>query len=86
MNARLAVFDRTWTVPPVAEVAITSYADGDQTDVQKPTILLIGNMLYVAYVSGPMGNIASAQVSVARFRIWPDRRPHRLLRRVSGDD
>jgi hypothetical protein len=81
MNARVAVFDSSWTAPPVEEFAVTSFAPGSGTEAQKPTILLSGNILYVAYVSGPIGEVAAAQVSVARFRIWPDRRPHRVLHR-----
>lgn len=67
MNVRLAVFDREWT--PVEEVAVTSFAQGSQMDVQKPTILLEGDKLYVAYLSGPFGVAGANQVSVALFQL-----------------
>lgn len=67
MNVRLAVFDREWT--PVEEVAVTSFAQGSQMDVQKPTILLEGDKLYVAYLSGPFGVAGANQVSVTLFQL-----------------
>jgi hypothetical protein len=67
MNARLAVFDQAWR--PVEEVALTSFTKGSKMEAQKPTILLVGDKLYVAYLTGPQGAVGATQVSVALFQL-----------------